>query len=194
MSEGSSGNRYAGPILAAVVLVVGMAAIFIPRMRSGDSVDGAAANMSTPSAAPGLVSEAPQATTAAADELFLAAHTITVYKSPTCGCCTKWIEHLEASGMTVVAVNKPDMTPTKRENGVPVELESCHTARVGDYVIEGHVPAADIARLLREKPEVVGLAVPGMPMGSPGMEGPVKDAYSVLAFLKDGKTSVFSNR
>jgi len=117
---------------------------------------------------------------------------ITVYKSPTCKCCNKWVQHLEDNGFNVDTVNKFDMKSIKSKEGVPLQLASCHTAVVGDYVIEGHVPAADIKRLLKEKPDVAGLTVPGMPMGSPGMEGARKDAYKVLTFTKDGDSSIFS--
>lgn len=117
---------------------------------------------------------------------------ITVYKSPTCKCCNKWVQHLEDNGFNVNTVNKFDMKSIKSKEGVPLQLASCHTAVVGDYVIEGHVPAADIKRLLKEQPAVAGLTVPGMPMGSPGMEGARKDSYKVLTFSKNGDRSVFS--
>ncbi len=119
---------------------------------------------------------------------------VVVYKSPTCGCCKNWISHLEENGFTVEAHNERNMNPIKSELGVPRHLQSCHTAKVGGYIVEGHVPAEEIARLLKEKPAVKGLAVPGMPMGSPGMEGPRKDAYDVLTFEKNGKTSVYASR
>jgi hypothetical protein len=111
---------------------------------------------------------------------------VQVYKSPDCGCCDKWIDHLRADGFTVRATNVPDVTPIKLENGVPEKLAACHTGIVGGYVVEGHVPAADIRRLLRERPDVAGLAVPGMPIGSPGMEGPHPERYQVLAFGSHG--------
>jgi hypothetical protein len=117
---------------------------------------------------------------------------ITVYKSPTCGCCTKWVSHLEESGFTVEAINRNDMESVKSEAGVPHQLGSCHTAFIDGYVIEGHVPAGDIKRLLEEKPDVAGLTVPGMPMGSPGMEGPRQDSYDVLTFSESGETEVFN--
>ncbi len=118
--------------------------------------------------------------------------TITVYKSPTCGCCTKWISHLEANGFKVNAIDTKDMYKVKKEAGLHPGLGSCHTGIVNGYTIEGHVPASDIKRLLAERPSVRGLAVPGMPMGSPGMEGPRKDRYSVLTFDDSGKTTIFS--
>ena len=121
--------------------------------------------------------------------------TIHVYKTPTCGCCSKWIDSLRAEGFTVEATDMPDLTTLKAANGVPRQLASCHTALVSGYIVEGHVPAADLKRLLREKPAVAGLSVPGMPLGSPGMEHPDPsrhEAYEVLAFGADG-VSVFAS-
>jgi len=118
---------------------------------------------------------------------------IVVYKSPTCGCCSKWVDYLRKQGFTVVAHDTSGMTAVKAELGVPDAMASCHTAMVGGYVIEGHVPAADIERLLKEHPKVVGLAVPGMVTGSPGMEGGTPEHYKVLAFDAKGATTVFSS-
>lgn len=121
------------------------------------------------------------------------ANEVVVYKSPTCGCCNKWIEHLQANGFTVKAQNVADIMPYKSANGVPHALASCHTAKVDGYVIEGHVPAADIKRLLKERPKVLGLSVPGMPIGSPGMEqGAHKEKYDVLSFDQAGNTRVYA--
>jgi len=117
---------------------------------------------------------------------------ITVYRDPNCGCCTKWIEHLIKHGFLVTDRKSDEMSEVKRGLGVPEKLESCHTGVVNGYVIEGHVPAADIQRLLKEKTKVAGLAVPGMPMGSPGMEGPRTDRYDVVSFDKAGNTKVFA--
>jgi hypothetical protein len=114
-----------------------------------------------------------------------------VYKSPTCGCCEKWIDHLRREGFQVRATDVPDVTPIKVENGVSPQISACHTAFVGGYVVEGHVPAADLRRLLAERPQIAGLAVPGMPIGSPGMEGPNAVAYDVLSFGSQG-VRVFS--
>ena len=118
--------------------------------------------------------------------------TVVVYKTPTCGCCTKWVEHLQSNGFTVETQHRDDLTPIRQMHKVPPAATSCHTALVGSYVVEGHVPAADVKRLLAEKPSVKGIAVPGMPIGSPGMEGPAPQRYDTLAFTADGKTSVFA--
>jgi hypothetical protein len=121
-----------------------------------------------------------------------AEQTITVYKSPTCGCCDKWVAHLEENDFAVETVDITDLRMVKSMAGIAPEHASCHTARVGDYVIEGHVPADDIRRLLAERPDARGLTVPGMPMGSPGMESSQPEHYEVLLLDKDGKTTVFA--
>ena len=119
---------------------------------------------------------------------------ITVYRSANCGCCGKWLEHLKANNFNVKDIVMDDVLAIKQKHGVTDNLQSCHTALVGDYVIEGHVPANDIMKLLKSKPKVIGLAVPGMVTGSPGMEmGEHKNAYDVVSFDKDHKTSVFSS-
>lgn len=117
--------------------------------------------------------------------------TATVYLSPTCGCCKKWGEHLEANGFTVKLEYMNDVSPMKTDLGVPRGLVSCHTAVVAGYVIEGHVPAGDIQRLLREKPKVVGLSAPGMPGASPGMDTG-KEPYEVVAFDAKGGATVWA--
>lgn len=118
---------------------------------------------------------------------------MTVYKSPTCGCCNKWIKHMEDNGFIVNAVDVAAMSPVKEKFGIHRQIASCHTAVVDGYIIEGHVSALDVRRLLTEKPDVVGLTVPGMPIGSPGMEvGDKKDRYAVLSIQKDGNTTIFS--
>jgi hypothetical protein len=116
---------------------------------------------------------------------------ITVYHSPTCGCCKKWITYLQANGFTVKSVEQEDLSSLKAESGVTPKLQSCHTAVIEGYVVEGHVPAADIQRLLREKPKVLGLAAPGMPPAGPGMDTG-KDPYDVLTFDAKGHTTVWA--
>ena len=118
-----------------------------------------------------------------------------VYKTPTCGCCAKWVEHMKQNGFTVHVTDMNDLSTIKTKHGVPSRLQSCHTAVVNGYVVEGHIPAADVKRLLKEKPAVAGLALPGMPQGSPGMEAPpqiVPPPYDVLTFDKKGATKVFA--
>ncbi|MEO8621894.1 MAG: DUF411 domain-containing protein [bacterium] len=120
--------------------------------------------------------------------------TLTVYKDPSCGCCKKWVAHLSQNGFTPIVKDRTDMSALKDSLGIPVALRSCHTAIAGKLVIEGHVPAADVKRFLATPPKgVLGLAAPGMPSGSPGMEMPGQsDRYDVVAFTADGKTSVFA--
>ena len=118
---------------------------------------------------------------------------IHVYKSPTCGCCTDWVDHLKENGFKVEVTETNNLNPIKIDAGLTPSLASCHTAFVGDYVIEGHVPANDIHRLIAEAPKAKGLSVPGMPAGSPGMEvGGRKDHYQVLMFNDSGQTKVFA--
>ena len=117
---------------------------------------------------------------------------ITVYRSPSCGCCSGWIKHLQEHQFNVIDIKTNNMNKLKQKYGIPDKLASCHTAIIDGYVIEGHVPATDIKQLLSQKPDIVGLTVPEMPVGTPGMEmGKRKDPFSVLAFDKDGKTTVF---
>jgi hypothetical protein len=120
---------------------------------------------------------------------------ITVYKSSTCECCAKWVEHLRTNGFAPTVHDEDDMTAIKDEMGVPKVVRSCHTAVVDKYLIEGHVPATDIRRLLAERPKVLGLAVPGMPSTTPGMaaSGAREGPYDVLTFTKAGSTSLFAH-
>jgi hypothetical protein len=113
--------------------------------------------------------------------------TIAVSKDPNCGCCTGWVEHLHQAGFAVTVQESSDLSAIKSRLGVPERLSACHTAEVNGYVIEGHVPADAIKRLIREAPPAKGLAVPGMPMGSPGMEGGTPQEYEVLLFGKEGQ-------
>ena len=118
---------------------------------------------------------------------------MTVYKSPTCGCCGKWITHMEENGFKVKAVDVIEMNVVKEKYGIKRNLASCHTAIIDGYFIEGHVPASDVKRLLAEKIDSKGLTVPGMPVGSPGMEmGDRVDSYQVLSVKSDGSTEVFN--
>jgi len=120
---------------------------------------------------------------------------VTVYKNESCGCCNSWVAHLRQSGFRVDARDVDNLGPVKDRVGVPIGMGACHTAEVGGYFVEGHVPAADIKRLLAERPDAKGLTVPGMPVGSPGMETPTGEVqpYDVILVARDGSTSVFSH-
>jgi hypothetical protein len=118
---------------------------------------------------------------------------VVVHMSPTCGCCSLWVDHLRENGFTVTTREIRDVRPVKERLGLPHGLGSCHTAEVGGYVVEGHVPAADIRRMLAERPPIAGIAVPGMPMGSPGMEGAYNDPYDVVSFDHQGNTAVYAS-
>lgn len=132
----------------------------------------------------------PEASAAAVAE---SSATVTVFKDPGCGCCNEWVSHLKKHSFRVIARDTGDVTAIKLAARVPLGLYSCHTAFLNGYVVEGHVPAADIHRLLKEKPKIAGIAVAGMPIGSPGMEvGNRKDPYEVIAFSRDGSTSVYA--
>jgi len=120
---------------------------------------------------------------------------VRVWKAPTCGCCGDWVEHIRAAGFPVEVHDVQTLTAVKEEHGISAEHRSCHTATVGGYVVEGHVPADLIRRMIEERPEIRGLAVPGMPVGSPGMEvGDRKDPYDVLALLTGGSVVVYDSR
>lgn len=118
---------------------------------------------------------------------------IMVYKTPTCGCCGKWVEHMKANGFTATVKDTVDLAPIKARLGVPASMQSCHTTVVNGYVVEGHVPAETVRKLLKERPPVVGIAAPGMPRGSPGMEGPVKDRFDVVTFDRSGHSRVYTS-
>ena len=120
---------------------------------------------------------------------------VVVYKTPTCGCCSKWVDHLRASELEVTVVNVRSTRAIQSRVGVPRELGSCHTAKVGDYWVEGHVPADLVERLVSERPDdIQGIAVPGMPIGSPCMEGPDPVEYDVIAYGKDGQARIYATR
>lgn len=119
---------------------------------------------------------------------------VEVYKNPDCGCCGAWVDHLQAAGFPVKVHETPDTSAVRKRYGIPDALGSCHTAVVAGYALEGHVPAEDVKRLLARKPVAAGLSVPGMPVGSPGMEvGSRKDAFQVLLIDKAGRSSVFTS-
>lgn len=118
---------------------------------------------------------------------------INVYKSPSCGCCGAWVSKLATSGLSVVVHDMDDVTPVATKAGVPADLRSCHTAIVEGYFVEGHVPATDIRRLLRDRPNARGIAVPGMPIGSPGMEqGDLREPYETLLVDRQARVTVFA--
>ncbi|MEX2271183.1 MAG: DUF411 domain-containing protein [Vicinamibacterales bacterium] len=149
----------------------------------------AALGVAALSTAPAAQTAAQRARAAAPKPVMMA-----VYKTPTCGCCAKWVEHMKQNGFTVHVTDLNDLSSIKSKHGVPTGVQSCHTGIVNGYVVEGHVPAADVKRMLKERPAVAGLALPGMPAGSPGMEVPGRPAqpYDVLTFDKNGVTRVFA--
>ena len=139
-----------------------------------------------------LAALAPAAPAQTGPSSAIAQPVIEVWRSPTCGCCGEWVKHLQRSGFATRVHMVEDTSAVRRAAGIPERLGACHTAKVAGYAIEGHVPAPEIRRLLAEKPKAVGLAVPGMPLGSPGMEqGGMKQPYEVLLVAKDGGTSVY---
>jgi hypothetical protein len=119
---------------------------------------------------------------------------VTVYKDPSCECCIRWCKHLAANGFVVQPHDVANVDEIKHTMNVPKDLQSCHTALVGRYVVEGHVPADLIKKMLAEQPTYIGLAAPGMPVGSPGMEGGKKDRYDIVTFDRTGKTTIFATR
>ena len=138
-----------------------------------------------------LKAVAPLALIASAESAVAA--TLLVTKTEFCGCCAKWVERMKAAGFTVKVNDVESVSPTARRLGIPDKLRSCHTAEIGGYAIEGHVPAADIKRLLAQRPKAAGIAVPGMVAGTPGMEqGGHKEPYKVILFDRSGKTRVFA--
>lgn len=187
---------------AAVVVGVAAAAVIgfrvtrpTPAVAPASSSDVAAASAGASSAAtPASLAAAPAAAAPAAAPVPNGQH-ITVYKSPTCGCCNAWVEHLERAGFQVNIRDTPDVGVVNASFGIPDKVSSCHTAFVGGYAVVGHVPADLIEKLLKERPKVAGIAVPGMPVGSPGMEqGGQKEPYDVVLFTADGKTTVYAHR
>lgn len=119
---------------------------------------------------------------------------ITVYRSPSCGCCSKWISHLKENDFKVTDIVTENVQGIKNQYHVPQNMASCHTAVVNGYVVEGHVPAQDIKSLLKIKPKIIGISVPAMPVGTPGMEmGTKKDAYNVVSFDENNQTQIFTH-
>lgn len=135
------------------------------------------------------------ATTLPSDEAIEVLPLMTVHKTPTCGCCSVWVEHMRDAGFVVETVDVDDLGPVKAELGIPYGKGSCHTARVGNYFVEGHVPAGDVQRLLVERPQALGLVLPGMPLGSPGMEMPDgrRQAFTVELVTADGSTTAWAH-
>lgn len=119
---------------------------------------------------------------------------LAVYKTPTCGCCSKWVDHMKQNGFTVQVTDLNDLSAIKSKHGVPSKVQSCHTGVINGYVVEGHVPASDVKRMLKELPAISGIAVPGMPQGSPGMEAPgaVQPPYDVVTFDRRGETRLYA--
>lgn len=122
----------------------------------------------------------------------LATNSGQLYKDPSCGCCGKWAAHMRANQLALQSQDRSDMAQLKDRLGVPPALRSCHTAQIGGYIIEGHVPAAMVQQILRERPAISGLAVAGMPQGSPGMETGRRDSYQVVAFTRSGRQYVYA--
>lgn len=156
---------------------------------AADTKTPTVAESTTAPSGPAATQSASPSTPAAALPLMV------VHKSPTCGCCGTWVEHMQKAGFKVEVRNSDDLNPLKEQLGVPYGKGSCHTAEVGGYFVEGHVPAEDIKRLLTDKPDAKGLAVPGMPLGSPGMEVPdgTVQPYVVELVARDGTTSAFAH-
>jgi hypothetical protein len=176
------------PHALRAVALTGVGTILLACSGGGTARSASADDSSRVVPAAPVAQSAAVAATSAADT-----NTLIVYKSASCGCCKSWVEHMERAGFKVVVHDTEELQGVKDESGVPAELRSCHTAMIGAYVIEGHVPATDVRRLLRERPAVAGLAVPGMPSGSPGMEGGVSERYDVMTFGGPSAQRVFAH-
>ena len=166
-------------------------------LTMGLAACGGSADAETADAAPPLVETADYAEAAAATA-YGSSETLVVYKSATCGCCGKWVDHMETAGFDVEVheMSQEELSAVKKDKGITSDLLSCHTAEIAGYVVEGHVPADDLKRLLKQSPDdVKGIAVPGMPVGSPGMEmeGKPADEYDVVTFDDAGETKVFAS-
>ena len=177
----------------SILVVVGAAIVGVGSysfLSSGDAPAGESPRSVLSDARASSGSEGTEAVQEAAGREIL------VYKTATCGCCSNWVEYMKQHGFEVKTEDVTDLTAVKLEYGVPAGLQSCHTAIVGGYLVEGHVPVESIERMLAERPEIAGIAVPGMPTGSPGMEMPGQpaDSYDVVAFDRAGNTSVYESR
>jgi hypothetical protein len=184
MTNSSTSARPAARAIITAAALVALAACAAKTTTRSDSTAVAAAAAG---------SEAVPTATSPASNAAAGEPTLVVYKTPTCGCCKGWVESMEKSGFKVEVHDLPDLASIKHAAGVPDSLQACHTARIGGYVVEGHVPAADIRRLLAERPDVAGIATPGMPMGSPGMEGAYSDHYDVVTFGGSGRSTVYAS-
>lgn len=162
----------AGAAVLAAALLSGVGAIGASAAQGAEIERGGSADVSAPADRP----------------------LITVYKNPTCDCCFEWADHMRQNGFAVEVEEGADLPAVRAEHGVPLEAASCHTALVDGYAIEGHVPADIVHRLLQERPPVAGIAVPGMPLGVPGMPGEGSGSYEVVAFLADGVTRVYASK
>ncbi len=173
-------------------LILSLAVVVLALAPSACSKDAA----SQPGAAGSANGDVTQVAHAATTEPVVSAtgDTIEVWKDANCGCCKHWVEHMEKHGFTVVVHDTPNLTPVKQKYGVGADLASCHTGVVRGYTVEGHVPADLVRKMIDEKPKIAGLAVPGMPMGSPGMEGGMKENYDIISFTTDGGRKVYASR
>jgi hypothetical protein len=182
-----NGKQRTALIIAAVAGIIGCSKGPAPEAASSAEPAPAAAT----AAAPAATSDANAATLASNNGELIP---IKVYKDPNCGCCKAWVKNLEENGFKVETMDMPDLSMIKAKYAVKPEIQACHTAVVGNYVVEGHVPADLIKKMLKDKPSIAGLAVPGMPQGSPGMEGATKERYDVLTFDRAGRTTVYAQR
>lgn len=177
-------------------LTAALSVVFLAGCGGSDAPEpeGQAPSASVAQAAPATPAPdtGPTTSLAAADIPDQDLPSIVVYKTPTCGCCNGWIEHLREAGFEVEARDVRDLMSVKLDVGVPTDLSSCHTALVDGYVVEGHVPADVVKKLVAERPDVAGITVPGMPVGSPGMEGPNARPYTVEAFTADGSHTTYA--
>jgi hypothetical protein len=180
--------------LNSAYLAIAMAFCVAACTKQGDATPESqqVAAATLPASSEAAATDAPSVSVASASS---ESHpSIKVYKDANCGCCKEWVKHLEQNGFKVETMDLPDLSAVKAKYGVKPEIQACHTAVVGGYTVEGHVPADLILKMLKEKPAIAGLAVPGMPAGSPGMESATKEKYDVLTFDRAGRTTVYAQR